>query len=376
MIGRKDDGPAPADGRPSPGESDVEEGLGFLAHVLVAILVLVSATLGSGVLVDPWDRFDHQVVPPLVVKDAQRKTTLLEDLDQPPEFLVLGTSRIAMLGQEDLAELGERRVFNYALNGGSPIDSLVAFRYVVQELGPPEVLVVGIDVPQVQPLESRDHPVTQVPELAPLVGAEAPPRPPLEERLWATFNPTHVEDTARATWYAFAPSEDRRLAYQGDGSRHRTDIQHAAQAGTFQAGDRVRSGLDLFADRLRESEPMTQESREAITTLVTAAHENRSSVRFVLTPLHPMLADEIETSQAYQETLENLRAFLDELCGPQVQVLDLHSIDRFGGRADRFYDGWHVFGENEPRMGEAIAEGRADRCDAGPPADEIVPASR
>ena len=66
---------------------------GYVIAFAICALTVVAGVGGLNVVVDPYGTFGMKLVPTAIENDRAIKIALLEDLQRPPDILILGSSR-------------------------------------------------------------------------------------------------------------------------------------------------------------------------------------------------------------------------------------------------------------------------------------------
>ena len=101
----------------------------FVGVVLGAYGGALIGVLLFNTIIDPFGYSSAGLVPPAVEHDRAAKLRLLEDLDDSPDILILGSSRGRMAEPAVLQRLTGHDGFNAAVTSGTPSDAWVMVRY-------------------------------------------------------------------------------------------------------------------------------------------------------------------------------------------------------------------------------------------------------
>lgn len=344
----------------------------FFSAFFLALLVCAASVAAFNYAMDPRAEFGTGAVQPLVENQVAKRVAFFNDLEQPPETVVLGNSQAIRLGDEALGTVSDGPVLNFALGGGSLRDLPILYRYVSEASDPPEQLIVSVSPRQVQPDRGLNPNIRQAGATAGYV--DGTPREPLVFRLAPTLTSGYVEDSARAAWYAIDEPPQPKRWYEDDGTRHLRDVHRAVANGTFDAEGRIEEHLGHTSEEMEAYVEPAEDHLAALDTLVAEARANGTTVRIFAPPLHPRLAANVSDT-SYPAHQEALMEHVSSLCGDGVHVhdlSDLETLEPYGGTREGFFDPIHTFGPNSDAIAAALADPATDRCsedsEARPPA--------
>jgi hypothetical protein len=328
----------------------------------------VAAALGFLVLygtavaaVNPRGEFPWQVVQPITSEDPAYKLYLLGRQPEPPQVLILGSSRSQKVAPADVQAASGLTAFNFALADGFPEDALAIYGGLADETRPREI-VLGLDLNRLEP------------------------RDPWSQRTRYAFGPLHTDEASPATWaHAFGGLYTElyarhaggallqqfglahylvpdQVAFEEDGFAHYVPWETALERGTFDQDrelDRfigVRSGYRQFIG-------LDADHTEAVADLVAEARADNVTVRLWLAPVHPRLEATFGNA-SYPQHVDAARDLLASLCQPGVHAYDYTDLATFGGEPEWFFDGSHMMQENTRRVVQAMYSGTGDLCAA------------
>ena len=121
-------GPGARRGTPAPAAADVSlSGTGQARRFLVAILAAGAALMlivgGFNAVVDPYGVIGTRLFPIKSMTDREIKADLVKDLREPPEILVFGSSRAWKLDPGFILRKTGRSAFNAGVSGGKTPDA-------------------------------------------------------------------------------------------------------------------------------------------------------------------------------------------------------------------------------------------------------------
>lgn len=101
---------------------------GYVIAFLVCSLGLVGCVGGFNAAVDPYGIAGTGIVPTAIESDRSAKISLVENLKQPPDILILGSSRSRPAAPAYLQKLTGHTGFNAGVTGGDSVDEWVFTR--------------------------------------------------------------------------------------------------------------------------------------------------------------------------------------------------------------------------------------------------------
>jgi hypothetical protein len=322
----------------------------FVAGLLVAAAVLITAVVGFNLLTDPWGVFGVGIFPPRVNQDRTTKADLLTELSQPPELLIYGSSRAWTVEAARVEQATGLRTFNAAVTAGRPSDAYV-FTEVVHDRWPeaaPDYLWL-LDVEAFQRgtlppslladsrfsryLPWRARAAAQLDELGWLAswsGLQASydvwKKHPTREKVRASWLKRISPDGTVKT----PPSSEAKA---GPKALRTWSEEELAQYQGF-------SGLDAEAETYVEK-----------TLQLFASWGGKGIV--VLTPTQPDVltaAQKAGWDERHDEVLRLLERLQQQY---DFAVVDMIGVESFGGDPDGFFDATHMTRENQRRMIDA-----------------------
>lgn len=343
----------------------------FVRWLLACILLAAATILAVNWWLDPTGVTGRSTrfgaVENLEVR--QVKLDIMERAEQPPDVLVLGSSRSMMLDPQTIEQLTGQRALNAAVSGATTKDAYLYAAYAAERW--PDAyphLVVGLvnDVfrePDASPLDDRlqgllgdDETMDVLPMLEQLLQLQTTRASLLAARRevraggWEVLRdpigiPAPSEEDAAQLLDASRPDQ-----YRADGMQLfdpsidltrplRGRVQHQMQnylAASFPEGDEFDgvsgAGLDRFADMVR------------------IANEHGDVPAIFITPFHPQAAEMLPAE--YHQRERRMRAVLRRLqvSGLRFSFHEYDDIATFGGDPEEFYDGIHMTKANTDRL--------------------------
>lgn len=319
---------------------------------------LLTVTLGFGGIValncwvDPlgitgWGTYSRQSV-----EGASRtmKRTLLSDLKQPPQILLLGSSTGRNFSPDAIRSLSGQRAFNTSMSAGKPIDMFAMTSYAAdlwpRRAFPHIVYLIDIDV------TFRDTPpnagLITTPELWRQFGLVD------HARIAAgAYKPYTSLDTTKRTLHALKrgpvprPQDADPLgAFDANGFRRRDP--YARQDPTNRRESETRRYQKLvYAEG--HGQRLEARGREYVRRIVELANRNGDTPTLVLLPVHPQYRSDMQ-EYGIEQRRRLVLAYLRKLAsGGDARVADISNLKTFGGIDSDFSDHVHMTVPNATR---------------------------
>ncbi len=322
--------------------------------VAVALAVFAGALLLAGVanaVVDPLGSVGTGLVRPAVFSDHAERLGLIDDLQEPPGLVVLGSSRALKAEPAYLQRLTGLTGFNAAAANGKTEDGF-AYANLFHDRWPD----AGTRYLWILEAEAF-RPLPPSPQLL----AE----PELARHFPASLRAsTRLDDLQRLFEWRTAKSSLKTVWRAARGARQQGAVELAPDG--FRAvdqHDRSEAAGVSFDSRLAESVttartfvPAMQQdglAPEARSYFEQAVGDmNRWGVEpvIVLGPVHPAYRDAMGGA-AYDRLNDDLTTYLDGLHDRlRFTVVDRRDLTSFGGSESEFYDGIHLHVANMRKM--------------------------
>ncbi len=330
--------------------------LWFLLVVVVAATVTMAAVGTLNTLADPYGLAGLRLLPTTTTTDRTVKADLVEELKQPPQLIVLGSSRAMGYEPAYLKEKTGLRTFNAGLNGIGGVAESWAMVNFMHDRFPdsrPSYLWF-VDVESFVPFSVQGR-TAQEPRLARYIDGTA------ANRSWEGVLAKVFED--RATFFSWVTAKDslrvlthRKQAIRVQSAyrkRFKADGTYTHYQGTVQqvfakyyppSEQRYR---DLYTNVYHTLDPTAKSYFERTLGYMNA---HGSEPLLVLTPISPRLVKVIGPLGWYQRHRQVVD-FIQSLQGSYRFVfVDLTDIRTFNGDPRQFGDGVHLATANTRRL--------------------------
>ena len=333
--------------------------------VTISLAVFAGVLLLTGVanaVVDPLGSVGTGLVRPAVFSDHAERLRLIDDLNEPPGLVVLGSSRALKAEPSYLQQLTGLTGFNAAAANGKTEDGF-AYANLFHDRWPDAKIkyLWLLEVEAFRPLPPSPQLLAE-PELARHFPASLRASSRLDD-LQRLFEWRTTKSSVKSAWRAArgAPQQGAVVELAPDGFR--TVDQH----------DRSEAAGVSFDARLAESVasakrfvPVMQrtglapEARGYFEQAVADMNRAGTEPVIVLGPVHPRYRAAMG-GVAYDRLNDELTTYLDGLHDHlKFTVVDRRDLDSFGGSPSEFYDGIHLHVANMRKMLASAVQ------DAGP----------
>jgi hypothetical protein len=333
----------------------------FVTWLLSGVVGLLVVVFAFNAVVDPYGTLGTGLFPTVTPQDSSAKVQLLEALKQPPQVVVLGSSRAMRIEPSYIAQKTGLRSFNAAVRSGTPLDAWAFANFIHDYFrgAPPRYLwMLDINAFQYQSPAIHDN-LFHTPQLSRYFPTADRNSLSLSD-LWTMLSWQTTRDSLRSVRAdirglppvvkrdrrapgEFTPDGGRAIGDFGDpnvGSGAGLDVRIKATAKEAEAE---------FAKPAFSAEPRRYFER-------TLAAMNSWGIQpvFVLTPIHPTLHKLIGPlgwDKRHQKVLGYLASLHSKY---RFTVIDMTSTATFGGTPDGFYDGSHMKVANLRLMLDAV----------------------
>jgi hypothetical protein len=338
--------------RPIPDPPEMDGGKGVRAFWFVFALILVTAlvmgaVLALNVIADPYGSVGTHFFPTVTTSDRTVKADKIEELEQPPELVVLGSSRSMRYEPEYLEEKTGLSAFNAGVNGIGGTADAWAMTQFIHDTWPeadPEYLWL-LDVESFVPFEVGARTANE-PRMAQYVGQASVGKGPKEfaQALWQNrstlFSLDTAYDSARLLLYreeAKSSQSKYRKQILDDGVLKPRKWSEKEWARRWP--NSIERYSNLHKNVFKELDPTAQEYFQK--TLAFMNEQGKTPV-VVLTPVNPKLRtilaplgwdDRHEEVVAYVESLQDEYDFV---------LLDMTDPRVFDYDKQEWYDGVHM----------------------------------
>ena len=338
--------------RTIPDPPEIDQGAGRRAFWFVLAMVVITAVVMAcvvtlNVIADPYGTVGTHLFPTVTTSDRTVKADRIEALKQPPQLVVLGSSRSMRYEPSYLQKLTGLRTFNAGVNGVGGTADAWAMTQFIHEVFPdarPAYLWM-VDVESFVPFEIQARTANE-PRLAKFVsGARAGKGVgELADAIWQNrtteFSLRTAKDSVRLLIYR-KKAKDSQSRYQktilADGVlRQRLWTK---KEWSFRFPNSVQRYSDLYKTIYHKLDPTAEAYFEK-----TLAFMNRQGDTpiLVITPINPKLAKVINPMGRTQRRKQVLN-YLDSLQGRyRFKLLDLTDPSVFGFDPKQWYDGVHM----------------------------------
>jgi hypothetical protein len=319
----------------------------FVAVVLATYVAILVGVLAFNSIVDPYGITEAGLLPTAIEPDRTTKLRLIGDLREPPDILILGSSRGRLADPSFLESLTGHDAFNAAVTGGTAADAWVMSRYLADVFpNQPKhyylwFVDAGIATDAVNPLLRADKRARRY-----LSGSN--PRFRLHD-VGTYISVGATRDSLRVVKSCLRGRCRPRFQYGKDGSVPRW-VQRLLPEHATRLQKSIAERVTRIRARAGRRRGFTRESRNYFEKTLAFMNSQGARPVIVLNPIHPaILAEALKQGFARQKQgalsyLHRLQQRLDFV------VVDCEDIRVWGGSPDDFNNATHVNARNMRRM--------------------------
>lgn len=314
---------------------------GWAVGLLIALVFMVGTVLyiNPNRLYGPMFRDDLSYQ----FNARRAKIELYNRLEEPPEVMLLGSSRAFYVSAAYIEKTSGYRTFNGAVEGGTPFDYVTWVRYLADQPDFPPVLLV--EITPTWEINHHDFQRLWPIQVVPYMPDDRVRWQTVGERFERLFSTKQVAEAI----YTYVTRDDyaRRPFFWGRYAPYDALGDYLVPA-FLRPDDMYQDQLDYFASReITLCTGGYPERVELLTQLVTVAEQHESRVVFYVGPRHPdKFYALMQDSAQYRQCYETFTAFMDELLEshPDVFFLDYMDPATIGatGAQEGFRDYYHL----------------------------------
>ena len=321
----------------------------FVDHFLVFSIVAFTSIAAMNFIVNPYAQYPSTVVEPLVQTSRATKTAYLANHVEPPEGLVLGSSRVLKYEPSYLADrFGHQKFFNAGINYAKPEDNLAMLRFYRERFHAlPKTVVIGLDVHgfnESLPIDARllnnKSLVRQIRDIVPLKQRF--------QSLKDLVSWKQSTDSVKSLVHSCCSKErEQKESFRFDGLivYHQREQQLADGCYDFDSALEYskREYKHLFAGY----EKLSRERQEYFLQAIDICREGNARVVVFVTPMHPELKEYLAQTTTYPKRHDELVDFLvSQSQRRDFTFCDMSDLKTFDGRKEQFVDGIHPLEAN------------------------------
>jgi hypothetical protein len=317
-------------------ETAVRLGAGFLSRWATLVGVFGLSVMLLNMAVNPYGEFSHRWIDPITLNSRRDKVYLYAQLAEPPEIVILGSSRSFTLSPTYTGTRTGLTAFNASVDGGTPVDYLAFAYYMLDQGHFPRVLILEVSVEQVQAprdanLTARD-PVTE--PLGVLLDPDGGHWVDRLDRVRALLTLEQLDASLRAIRWEFTGRPPVHYRFDADGLAHFYEPEPASLLAQ-------RAIQGSFGRTFAEEQDLSTAQMGYLAALLDLCRAHDTQVIIYLPPYHPLLASHIE-HQAFPATKGHyLRRLAEWQTHYDLAVFDFTGDDFGDDASHMFYDGIH-----------------------------------
>ena len=319
----------------------------------ISLLLMLSAVAALNYVVNPMAQFGTDYFVPMAQTSRLQKLTLMADLPDQPQALVLGSSRVMKLEPDYLQQLTGLSFFNAGVNYAKPEDHLAWIRYYQQRYSDfPKIVIIGIDPssfsdmikPDARLIATREL-SKQIPEAVSWVD-----RARVYEEL---FSWDHTKKSLKSLKVQLTskdlPTPDEH--YRADGLLVYDVREKQIADGTYDLQFGIDYNKQEYFPWYLNFNKESSMRREIFRKIATLCREHDAKLIVYITPMHPKLRSYLELKTPYRERRDEVATFLKTQAAEfGFQFFDFEKIASYDGDPNQFVDGTHPLESNTRKI--------------------------
>lgn len=317
----------------------------LLKTLMTSTIVMLLITAGFNIAIDPTGEWPGQMLRPLVRTSREAKVKLLKKQNQPPETLVLGSSRVMKFEPKFISKYLKGPVFNASVNSAMTEDYWAMLKYAIDDQKAPlKHIVLGVDVEAFSNARPMDARLLATPQLVKYLHE---PSWKVIQRWFKRFSQALSLPQLKLSWRSlkFWLNGYPELAsrYENDGFLIYIKWESQRKNGTLDTKKLLDKNKARYVDRMKGYNEIDSKRIEYFRRFVELCQSQNIKIIAFITPLHPELEAHIEQkNKIYKELKQKVHQHL-KMYSAQKQLLyvDTRHIEAFNGIEGEYYDGAH-----------------------------------
>ncbi|MCX7021261.1 MAG: hypothetical protein NTW26_03100 [bacterium] len=304
-------------------------------------LLPVAALIVLQYLVDPFNIYPPQLLPPIELPSREEKVRGYLATDRGFDAFIMGSSRVMRLDAEYVGSHGYR-CYNFGVANCRAEDLYALVAMILDKSPrPPRLIILGLDAELFHPyLETRSE-LLNLPELARYLQPWMVIPPSGDEPILRKMsNSLQMSFVSIWRWITGQGPDRRNRVLPENGNFASTPLPPCNAAG-------VNMGVNLsYEDTFNTYDRLSETRRATFEAFLALAVGHGVEVRAFITCLHPQMTEYLSLNTPYEARMKDLRSYLDGLNYPGFTWRDFSRPENFGGLESDFLDPAHVGSAN------------------------------
>jgi len=317
----------------------------------------LAAIAGLNYLVNPLNYYQTDGFVPLVQTTREEKVARLIEMRQPPDGIILGSSRVLKFEPNYLSERTGRSFYNAGVTHAHAEDHVAMLRFFRERFAQwPAVIIIGIDEFAFSASEPVDRDLVATPQLA----CQLPAFLSLSDRLQPfrsliEWQQTKLSIRSLKQRFLSQSSPEKIETIQPDGRivYHQREQQIADGAYDFQSA--INYNIQEYSQIVSRYHAICPQRVRTLSDTLTQCADSGSTIIIFFTPLHPILHRHLATDPSFQKRNAELRLAIGQIASfTKSTVHDFTDPKSFNGDEREFVDGIHPLEFNTRKMVDAM----------------------
>ena len=348
---------------PDPPEMDQSRGVRtfwFLLALVVVALVVMAAVGTLNTLADPYGLIGMKLLPTVTTSDRTIKADAIEALKEPPQIVVLGSSRSMRWMPQHFTKVTGLRTFNAGVNGiGGTADAWAMVNFIHDRFPDSDPYYFWLlDVESFVPFKIQGRTANE-PRLAQYVeGSGTVRKTPtaILRQAWANRSSVLSLESAKDSVRVLMNRkkvkriyDDYRKRFKSDGTMADRPLTKGEWKSRWPKS--VKRYTDLYTDAYYTLDPTAKKYFEDTLSFM---NENGAKPLIVLTPINPKLREYVDPlgwPERHHEVLDYLESMQKKY---DFEFIDITDITTWDGDPEGFYDGVHMTVDNTARATDYV----------------------
>lgn len=329
----------------------------FTLTFVVLLMSGLGAIAGLNYVVNPLNLYPTDLLAPLVQTTREEKVEHLSAMRQPPEGLILGSSRVLKFEPSYLSERSGLSFYNAGVTHAHAEDHVAMLRFYRERFSRwPAIILIGIDEFAFSISEPINRDLVATPELATQLSSFLSWNDRLEPlRSLVQWQQTKMSVQSLQKNILMKGALEKIESIESDGKIVYHQRERQITDGVYDYRSALAYNIQEYHQIVSRYRAICPERLCLLSQTLSQCTDSGSKVILFFTPIHPDLNRSLSEKPQYQQRLSELRVAIDQIAdATKSTVYDFCDPASFDGDSAKFIDGIHPLEFNTRKMVDSM----------------------